>query len=167
MCNKWWDGYVDHDVCLIEDFDKAHNVLGHHMKIWADRYPFMAEIKGSAIKIRPRLVIVTSNYHPSHIWQDDTTLGPIMRRFKCVEFKALGVTYQNTEPTPMASYGRKRKFSGSTSFRRRSRPRRTSVRRLVAKKRYRPRASRARKLKIPRALISYSRLPPTSLGSFQ
>lgn len=101
MCNKWFDGYVDHSVILIEDFDKAHHVLGHHLKIWGDRYPFMAEIKGSAIKIRPRLVIVTSNYHPRDIWQDETTLGPIMRRFKCVEFKALCDTYQNTEPTPV------------------------------------------------------------------
>eukprot|EP00965_Chrysotila_dentata_P256876 6212704-Pleurochrysis_carterae.AAC.1 len=67
----------------------------------------------------------------------------------------------------MASYGRKRKFSGSTSFRRRSRPRRTTVRRLVAKKRYRHRRARASKLKIPRALVSYSRLPSSALGSFQ
>jgi hypothetical protein len=83
-CNKWWDGYSDHENVLIDDFDKNHSVLGHHLKIWADHYAFNAEVKGCSMSIRPRRIIVTSNYHPRDIWDDETTYGPIERRFKVI-----------------------------------------------------------------------------------
>ena len=85
-CNKWWDGYRGHAVVLIEDFDRKHDVLCHHLKIWADRYPFPAEVKGSSIKIRPQKIVVTSNYHPEDIWMNPCDLEPILRRFKVTKF---------------------------------------------------------------------------------
>ena len=86
MCNKWWDGYEDQDTVIIEDFDRKHDVLCHHMKIWADRYPFPAEMKGSSSVVRPKKVIVTSNWHPRQIWQVKEDLDPILRRFHVTNF---------------------------------------------------------------------------------
>jgi len=40
-----------------------------------------ASIKGSMQYIRPKYVLVTSNYAIDEIWQDPQTLGPLQRRF--------------------------------------------------------------------------------------
>lgn len=88
--NKWWDGYQRQPNVIIDDFDKCHMVLGYHLKIWADRYAFAAEVKGSTILIRPLKIVVTSNYHPKEIWgETPNTLDPILRRFKIVHFRVL------------------------------------------------------------------------------
>ena len=85
-CNKWWCGYDDHEVVLIEDFDKKHECLIYHMKIWADIYPFHGEVKKEDTgTIRPKKIIVTSNYHPNQIWWDPADLNPILKRFVVTE----------------------------------------------------------------------------------
>lgn len=84
-CNKWWDGYQGEETVLLDDFGNEHHVLGHYLKRWADHYPFKAEAKGTVHEIRPVRICVTSNYHPSEIWEDPKMLEPILRRFKIVK----------------------------------------------------------------------------------
>lgn len=84
MPNKWWDGYDEEKVVLLEDIGLEHKCLGYHFKIWADHYPFKAERKGASSQIRPQQIIVTSNYHPRDIWEDPSILEPILRRFQVI-----------------------------------------------------------------------------------
>lgn len=86
---KWWCGYAGEDNVLVEDVDTSHALLGYGLKIWADKYPFSVEVKGSSMCIRPKRIIVTSNYHPKQIWTDQGIIEPIMRRFKITHFKRL------------------------------------------------------------------------------
>lgn len=87
--NKWWCSYAGEENVIIDDLDKTHAYMGYHLKIWADRYVFKAEIKGGSMDIRPTRICVTSNYHPKDIWTDSSTLNPILRRFKVVRFLTL------------------------------------------------------------------------------
>lgn len=79
--NKWWDGYRFEKNILIDDFDLDHKCLGHHLKRWADRYSFPAEMKGTTIQIRPEKIIITSNYRIGEIFDDPTLVRALERRF--------------------------------------------------------------------------------------
>lgn len=83
--NHWWDGYQGEETILIEEWELGSGkFLGHHLKIWADRYPFKPEIKGSSLPPqRPKRIIVTSNYSIDECFGSDQTLvQAIKRRFQ-------------------------------------------------------------------------------------
>lgn len=82
---KWFDGYNGEDVIYLEDLDIYHIKWGGMIKRLADKWPMQASIKGSMKYIRPKCVIVTSNYAIDEIWTDPNTLEPLRRRFRQIE----------------------------------------------------------------------------------
>lgn len=98
--NKWWDGfredYAGHEVVIIDDLHPKWR-RAEQLKIWSDRFPFVAEIKGGSMLIRPKRFIVTSNYTPDQVFYlidqeqhvcrqvfSSTDLGAILRKFDVV-----------------------------------------------------------------------------------
>jgi len=81
---RWWDGYTNQETVIIEDFDKYQVKQGGDMKRWLDKYPFQAPVKGGYLLIRPKKIVVTSNYTVREIWADEQTAGPIERRVRVI-----------------------------------------------------------------------------------
>lgn len=81
--NKWWMGYNGQDVVLIDDLDKeAAKWIGQFLKNWCDHYPFNAETKGDGMVIRPKKIVVTSNYKIEEIFYEENVVEALNRRFK-------------------------------------------------------------------------------------
>lgn len=85
LINKWWCDYDNQDDVLLDDVDPdSMKYLTHHMKQWADRYPFRAEVKGGTILIRPQRIIVTSNYSINQCFFTEQDQLAIKRRFTVI-----------------------------------------------------------------------------------
>lgn len=86
--NKWWDDYNNEEVVAIEEIDPdSGKWLGSFIKIWADRYPFSPEVKGGHLqKIRPKKIIILSNYTIDQCFERENDRDPIKRRFKVINF---------------------------------------------------------------------------------
>lgn len=87
--NKWWDGYISQKIVLIDDFDSSS--LSHYIKIWADNYKFIGEIKGGVVECMYNVLFITSNYTIEGIFSDKNNknssllINAIKRRFNLVD----------------------------------------------------------------------------------
>lgn len=86
--NKWWLGYQGESVAIYDDLSRSDaNWIGDLLKMWGDRYAFPAETKNSGMVIRPKRIIVTSNYSPETLFcQDQDLLDSITKRYKLRHF---------------------------------------------------------------------------------
>jgi hypothetical protein len=95
--SKWWCGMETRSVqkVIIEDWPPAPqgDMLCQHLKVWADRYPFGGETKGSCIPIMPGrfFVIITSNYSPEQCFTKEEDRQAIKRRFSVIQMTAENV----------------------------------------------------------------------------
>ena len=89
--NKWWGGYKPGFHCIvgIEDYPNKSEFMGQFIKIWADRYAFQGEIKGSSMLISPAyyILIVTSNYAIEECFSDGD-IDAIKSRFTEVHIES-------------------------------------------------------------------------------
>lgn len=85
--NKWWDSYRDEATVIINEFDHDHKWMSTNLKLWAEESAFCVEIKGSSVWIRPRRIVVCSNYTINELFCEDRRLVEALRtRYKEEEF---------------------------------------------------------------------------------
>jgi len=89
--NKWWDGYRDQEVVLLDDVDRScSGWIGNFLKIWGDHYSFIAEFKGKSRAIRPKRILVTSQYSICDLFSNDPELVTALeRRYRLVTLEEL------------------------------------------------------------------------------
>lgn len=81
--NKWWDGYQKQEIVHLDEIDPSHTPwIAPYLKKWADKWPFPAETKGSSMTIRPKKLVVTSNYSIDEMGFDTITTAALKRRFQ-------------------------------------------------------------------------------------
>lgn len=82
----WWDGYDGEEVVIIDDYDPYQIKQSGDMKRWLDLYKFQAQVKGGYLMIRPRKVIVTSQYTIRECFgtMDERTFQAMIRRVEVI-----------------------------------------------------------------------------------
>lgn len=78
---KWWNGYAGQEIVVMDDFDPYCKGMAALVKDWGDKYCFKAETKNGYMFIRPKKFIITSQYLPRDIWEDQATLDAIHSRY--------------------------------------------------------------------------------------
>lgn len=78
---KWCDAAEGHDVWIIDDMDPFHKGLAQNFKMWGQHQPFAAETKGGTVCLRPKKIVVTSQYSIDEVWDDPQTREAMHRRF--------------------------------------------------------------------------------------
>lgn len=83
--SKWWNGYDAHEIVIIDDFRDSWWSLTEMLRL-LDRYEAKVECKGGMRQFKPRVIIVTSAFAPSTLYQSTgECVKQLTRRIDYVE----------------------------------------------------------------------------------
>lgn len=77
----WWNGYKQQKVILIDDFDNTIP-FRTFLRI-LDRYEYTGQIKGGYVQINSPIIVITSEFPPTHYWSGNEH-RQVFRRLKNV-----------------------------------------------------------------------------------
>lgn len=82
--NKWWDGYTQQPVILIDDFSEDFLNYRDFLTL-IDRYPTSREVKGGTVKINSRYIYITCEFHPKYLFtKSENHLEQVTRRIHAI-----------------------------------------------------------------------------------
>lgn len=77
--SKWWDGYDNQDVVIIDDI-RTKTFEFHYLLRLIDRYPLLVEFKGGMININTKIFIFTCPLKPEDIYMIEEDKSQLLRR---------------------------------------------------------------------------------------
>lgn len=82
---RWWDGYENEEVVIIDEFDSKHidNMGISYILRLFDRYPMKVEVKGGTVEFNSKLILITSHHHP-RIYFPEGRIEELLRRIELV-----------------------------------------------------------------------------------
>jgi len=89
---KWWDGYDGQEIVRIEEWSPDYDRLAQMLKEWGDHEPIHGEIRGGSLQIRPKKIVVTSNFCIQDCFLRPQDYEPLQLRFKEVYVPKLSVS---------------------------------------------------------------------------
>lgn len=101
--NHWWDGYLDQEMVLLDDFPKTGaDHMMFRLKQWLTEFPFPAEFKGGHSEIRPKNIFITSNFHWREVFAgfEERELAALERRLATVYLGPPGGEYKPVAVAP-------------------------------------------------------------------
>jgi hypothetical protein len=83
--NKWWENYKFEEEVLIEDVDpNTMKHQAHNIKTWSDLYVLRVECKGTSMLVRPKMILITSNYSIEECFEEKD-IPAVLRRFTVID----------------------------------------------------------------------------------
>lgn len=93
--NKWWDGYNQEKLVLIDDFEiTSLSHMAHNLKIWGDPWGYLScEVKNAKVALNYEVLYITCNYTIDqccdHCFPNDIELRKALkRRFASIDLSA-------------------------------------------------------------------------------
>lgn len=80
---KWWQGYDQHKVVLLDDIRKEFCTFVEILGI-LDRYPFRVECKGGSRQLLAERIYITAPVHPEYLWPTTEEKHQLLRRIDTI-----------------------------------------------------------------------------------
>lgn len=80
---KWWEGYDNHPVVIIDDLRKTFCEFATMLNL-LDRYEFRIECKGGTRQLLATHIFITSPKPPEQVWSTDENLDQLTRRIDVI-----------------------------------------------------------------------------------
>lgn len=97
--NKWWDGYNNQKLVIIDDYKRCEGLLFRDLLKLLDKYPHKVEYKGGTVSFTPTAVIITSEQSPEEIFYDEPQIEQLLRRIETIIHAQKNIVYNKALKT--------------------------------------------------------------------